>query len=397
MPVGPGGTPLTPLPRERGERPAAAERVSVIGAGPSGLACAIALARAKRPVVVFEAHETVGTRFHGDYQGLENWSDEQDVLSELADYGIAANFEHHPVRTGVAFDATGTRYDVGSPQPLYYLVRRGRDAGTLDTGLLAQARDLGVEVRFGERKATVEGRTVLAGGPRAADAIAVGYIFTTDMTDGCWICFDRELAPLGYAYLLVHGGRGTVASCMFSGFKREAEYLQRTVATFRERAGLRMSEPRPFGGYANLRLPRTAVQGGNLVVGEHAGFQDALAGFGMRYALRSGILAARSVIEGADYTVLWRTGLLPSLKASVSNRFLFNVTGEEGWRLMLDRLSRADTRAELRRLYRPSWWKTAVFPLAYWHFRKRLRDPSCNHVNCSCAWCRHVGLAPAAA
>ena len=34
------------------------------------------------------------------------------------------------------------------------------------------------------------------------------------------------------------------------------------------------------------------------VIGEQAGFQDALAGFGGRYALRSGTLAARRHTEG---------------------------------------------------------------------------------------------------
>src|SRR3546814_19988828 len=106
------------------------------------------------------------------------------------------------------------------------------------------------------------------------------------MPDGSWLILDNRLAPLGYAYLLIHGGRGTVASCLFTGFKRQAEYVERTVAAFRERVGLQMRNARSFGGFANFRLPRTAVQGGNPVIGKQAGFQAALAGFGMRYAFR---------------------------------------------------------------------------------------------------------------
>ena len=48
----------------------------------------------------------------------------------------------------------------------------------------------------------------------------------------------------------------------------------------------------PLVGSPNFQLPRTAFQGGHSVVGEQAGSQDALAGFGMRYAIRSGLLAA---------------------------------------------------------------------------------------------------------
>lgn len=370
--------------------------VTIVGAGPAGLGCAIALARAGRRVVVREWHANVGARFHDDFQGLENWSDEDDVLEELAAMGIDPGFDTHPVFHGVAFDAWGGHYRVGGDRPLYYLLRRGPGPGTLDTGLLRRARDLGVEIRFNDRARQAGDVAVLATGPRVADAIAVGYVFETGMTDGNWICFDNRLAPLGYAYLLIHGGRGTVASCMFTGFKHEAEYLARTVAMFRQRVGLRMRNPRAFGGFANFRLPRTAVQGGHLVIGEQAGFQDALAGFGMRYALRSGHLAARSLIEGTDYTRLWRRELLPQLRASVTNRFLFNTVGDRGWHWMLaHRLGGNQTRAQLRRLYQPSPLNGLLFPLARWRYRARLRDKSCDHVDCSCVWCRHG--APAAA
>ena len=382
-----------------GSRPAAssADVVTIVGADPAGLASAIVLALAGRSVVVREWHEVVGAHFHGDFQGLENWSEETDVLEELVANGIGAGFDRHPVCNGTAFDAGGARYDVESDKPLYYLVHRGSEPGSLDRGMLGQAREAGVEVRFGDRVSSLDHPAVLAIGPRVADAIAVGYVFETDMADGSWVCFDNELAPLGYSYLLTHGGRGTVASCMFTDFKREAECLTRTVAMFRDRVGLEMRDPRPFGGFANFRLPRTAVQGGHPVLGEQGGFQDALAGFGLRYALRSGILAARSLIEGVDYTRLWRAELLPLLRTSVSNRFLFNTFRDRGWRWMLKhRLSKGNVRAELRRLYQPSLPTRLLFPLALWRYRAPLRDRSCDHVDCSCVWCRCGGPALAA-
>ncbi len=361
----------------------------IIGAGPAGLACAIVLARAGWSVVVHDRRKRPGGRFHNDFQGLENWSSQTDILEELAQAGLDTTFDHVPVHHGTAFDAWGTAYPVRSEKPLYYLVRRGDGPGTLDQGLVSQARSLGVDVKFASPVEEGEAPAVLAIGPRRADVIAVGYVFETEAADGHWVCFDDALAPLGYAYLLISGGRGTVASCMFTGFKFQRASLRNTVAFFEARAGLSMINPRPFGGYGNVRLPRTAVQGGKLVIGEQAGFQDALAGFGMGYALRSGILAARSLLTGEEYTALWRRELQPLLQTSVANRYAFVLAGKWGRRLALSRLSTGDAREKLHRLYRPWWLSRLLFPLAVRRYRAPLKDASCDHIDCRCVWCEH--------
>ena len=363
--------------------------IEIVGAGPAGLACAIVLAKAGRRVIVREWHSDVGHRFHDDFQGLENWTDPQDVLAELAEAGIAADFAHHGVREGVAFDSQARPHAVTGSRPLFYLLRRGSATGTLDRSLLDQARAAGAEVRFNDRVETPSKHAVLAGGPRRADVIAVGYVFDTDMADGAWLAFGANLAPKGYAYLLVHGGRGTVASCMFTGFHDQAAYLSRTVAYFTRHAGLQMQNPRSFGGFGNVRLPRKAMQGGRPVIGEHAGFQDALAGFGLRYAIRSGRLAAKSLIHGNDYTKAWQYMLQPGLRAGVANRFLFNQTGPRGIDYLIGKLGRGNPGETLARAYGFSVARRVLFPLARYRYRAPLDDPSCSHHNCDCVWCQH--------
>ena len=104
------------------------EAIQIAGAGPAGLAAAITLAQADRQVVVHEARPHVGYRFGRDFQGLENWTSEQDVLEVLevlAEYGMTTEFRKLPGLTGTAFDAWGNEYHINSTKPIYYMVERG--------------------------------------------------------------------------------------------------------------------------------------------------------------------------------------------------------------------------------------------------------------------------------
>lgn len=365
------------------------EEFRIVGAGPAGLAAAITLARAGRRAVVHEAAAEVGSRFQGDHQGLENWTTEYDVLDDLRGQGIACNFAATPCQRGVAFDAWGTRYEIRGGCPLFYLVERGPGSGTLDSTLLAQARESGVEIRFNSRVRQIDGPGILAAGPRTADAIAVGFHFDTSMPDGWWVICDNDLAPQGYAYLLITNGRGTVKSCMFSGFKRESEYVARTVDRFQKLVGLEMKNPQPHGGAGNFRIPPSAYSGHHPVVGEQAGFQDTLWGFGIRFAIRSGILAARSLIDSSNYDARWRSELDPLLRTGVVNRALYGGLGNRGYMWFLRRVSGSnDVRGFLRRHYRPTLVKRLLYPWASFRVQSRRRDDTCNHVDCACVWCR---------
>ena len=362
--------------------------VQIAGAGPAGLAAAITLARAGRAVVVREAQPEVGYRFRRDLQGLENWTTDTDVLQVLEELGITTDFDRRGYRRGLCFDAKGRAYPIQSREPLFYLVERGPRPGSLDSAMLKQALALGVTVRFNDRVNTLEGEGILAIGPKAADAIAVGYHFDTDMDDGYWVICDDRLAPKGYAYLLVMGGRGTVKSCMFTGFKQEKECVERTVEAFRRRVGLRMFNARPHGGVGNFRIPRSALAGRHPVIGEQAGFQDTLWGFGMRIAIQSGVLAARSLLGRGDYNRLWRRELEPGLRTAVVNRAMYGLLGNTGYSLLLRRQSRNDAREFLTRQYRPTRLKQFLYPWARRRYHSRRHDESCDHMDCSCVVCR---------
>jgi len=363
--------------------------VEIAGAGPAGLAAAITLARAGREVVVYEAHKEVGHRFGGDFQGLENWTTDKDALSVLEGLGLATDFDAMPCHSGTFFDAAGKRHEINSGETLFYLLERGPGPGTLDSALLRQAQSLGVEVRFNSRLDQMAGEGILAAGPRAADAIAVGYHFETDMADGFWAICDNELAPQGYAYLLAMNGKGTVKSCMFSGFKQEKLYVQRTLEAFQRLVGFEMKNPRPHGGSGNFRIPESAYSGPHPLVGEQAGFQDTLWGFGMRLAISSGVLAAQSLLNGEDYDTLWQRELKPQMDASVVNRGLYSLMGNRGYSWCLQRLvSSTNLRKSLQQQYRHSLSKRLLAPWARRRYESQRKDVTCDHIDCHCIWCR---------
>lgn len=359
--------------------------LDIVGAGPSGLSAAIAASSRGAEVTVYEKRSEVGARFHGDFQGLENWTGSNDVLAELEAGGITVDFDHTPVYEIVCFDPGGATHTVRSAKPIFYLIRRGSEAGSLDQALKTQALNAGVTLRLGVRQRQIAHGGVVAEGPHRADVIATGYVFETDMANGCYAAVSDRLAPAGYSYLLIDQGRGTVAACQFDHFHDERQYLAATVDFFEREVGLRWHSARRFGGSGNFERVLRTVVGQRRYVGEAAGYQDALFGFGLRYALISGHLAGRASGAG-DVTDCEREEHLHGLNAaSICNRWLYQRLGDRGRGWVLKRIvAGRDPRRLLRRIYAPARWKSVI---AGWQPSKPLlREPA--HRDCDCTWCR---------
>ncbi len=359
--------------------------VEIVGAGPAGLSAALAAHAHGAVVTVFEKRLDVGARFHGDFQGLENWSSETDVLTELEQFGINTDFEYTPVYESICFDPDATPYEIHSSKPIFYLVHRGSGAGTLDQALKKQALDAGITIRFGHRQRHLSDGGVVAEGPHRANMIAAGYVFDTDMADGCYVVVDNRLAPAGYSYLLVSKGRGTVAACFTKHFHNERQFLDDTVSFFQRKLGLCWHSAKRFGGSGNYHLVQGAVTGNRLYAGESAGFQDALFGFGLRYALISGHLAGRANGSTSAYEQEWRSRLSGLNAASIFNRWVYERLGNRGLKFVLKHVvAKRDPRQLLHRIYEPALWATMV---SRWLSNRPLL-PECPLSNCDCTWCR---------
>jgi len=140
----------------------AMRRLAVLGAGLSGLTTAINLARERYDVDVYEKNKDVGTRFRGDLQGLENWSARKDILEELREMNIKANFDCDPF-SRVTLTTYSRTKEIVFKRPLFYLVKRGSFSGTIDYGLKAQALELSIKMHFEETRS-----------PNEVDIVATG-------------------------------------------------------------------------------------------------------------------------------------------------------------------------------------------------------------------------------
>src|SRR3989338_7396012 len=99
--------------------------IVIVGAGPAGLVSAINLAKAEYKVKVYEKNKEVEMKLNGDFQGLENWTSEEDVLESLKKMNIKINFPYSPRYSQEVYDSDLNKTTLKSKKPFYYLIRRG--------------------------------------------------------------------------------------------------------------------------------------------------------------------------------------------------------------------------------------------------------------------------------
>ena len=359
--------------------------IRIAGAGPAGLSAAITLARAGRAVEVHEARSDVGSRFTGDLQIIENSSEPEDVRDFLARAGIETNFYFRPVTEARFFDHRLNARQVKSSTPYGCFIRRGPFDGSLDRGLLAQALGAGAVVRF-ESRLDPGKADLVATGPASPDGLAREITFESDEPERVDVFFDHRLSPGGYSYLFILDGIGTFGTAIVSDFKRIDDYFEASLARALSASPARIDRNQKTGySYMNFHLKETAMIDGRSFAGEAAGFQDYLFGLGIRYALKSGWLAARAILEERSFDDLWRAELGAKQRTSLVNRFLYESGGNLGLSMFVRRAGRAsDFNAYLASWHRSAWWKRAVEPLVrrLWH-----HEGSCQHKP-GPHWCR---------
>lgn len=355
-------------PRSRFRSPVKSA-IRVLGAGPAGLAAAIVLARAGHSVEVFERRNDCGARFGGDLQGLETFSDGTSVLDELRDAGITIDFFHKPFERG--FQYNGRRADLHEfGAPAFYLVRRGTMADAIDQSLKRQALAAGVSLRFGTTLPEAHA-DILATGPRGQRPYAVckGVVFRTDAPDVAVALLDDAAGYKGYSYLLVSDGEGCLCTSLWADFDRVSHCLAEARRVLLARWPMTVQDERSVGGLVHFSGRPRWREGAALVVGEAAGLQDFLWAFGLRAALRSGVLAARSLVHGFDYAVAAEQVFRPLVRGGIVNRFLWEMGRVGRYAAPMAALRWRGAGRLMREFYSYNRMQRLLFPLARGYVR----------------------------
>jgi len=191
--------------------------------------------------------------------------------------------------------------------------------------LKKQAEKLGVKVHTNwKKKIKAE---VIATGSKEAKAIIYGRVYKGHFDPKkVKVFIDFETCPGGYVYLYPHSANKAsfVLGKLAASKTNIKKGLEKMLGKFENVLGLTESSLLyDFGKFADFKLPKTAIKKGSLYIGEAAGFQDPFLGFGMKYAIQSGYLASKAIVEKINYDKLWKAEFEHEIRRLLSLRQLF--------------------------------------------------------------------------
>jgi len=249
----------------------------------------------------------------------------------------------------------------------FRVVERGTASHTIDQAFKRMALESGVSIHYGVRRPP-EDCDIVAAGPKESSAVAYGEIFETTHRNIVAFQLNDKLAPGAYSYLIIIDGIGLICTCLWRKQRNSGRYLDETIAWYEQHYELNRKPIKRVGGKGDFGLPTKYMHEGRFYVGEAGGLQDFMWGFGMRYAITSGVLSAKAILGEFEYEKEVRNRLLPLVKASAINRFLMNRVGNRGFKMvanqwMRDQRRKGDGLSFMRWLYKPGLVRRALWPI----------------------------------
>lgn len=304
------------------------KQIVIVGAGLSGLAAASWLSNNGFRVRLIERGAGIG-HFRGqDFQIIRNYGKDAGFCDSLKQYKIDVGHKH-PVTKIIKHAPSGKSMSVvGNGEPLFYVVRRGKSADSIDNQIFSSIHKPNLSIQFNRNVHALSG-DIAATGPVSGNVFGCGYTFegVDANPEEIHLFLDNDYAPDGYIYIAPFGGGTSTIGAV--SFDLDVE-LKALLDRFLESNGVARvltegnSKKEFFSGYGYCNYPKTAEIKGKLITGAAGGFVEASRGFGIKYSILSGLLAARSIIEGKDYDSLWTAEFGEELKAGLYRHFMLS-------------------------------------------------------------------------
>lgn len=312
--------------------------IRIIGGGIAGLTAAINLSKAGIEVEVHERKTFCG-KHTNDFQFVENWIFDKDALNDLEAMDILVDFYYKPLFSHEFLSPSLKKFIGISSKPLMYLVKRGHSKDSIDQTLTRQASANGVKIIY-ESNLSISQADIVACGIKNPSFIAMGLKFPCNYPEKSIVLLDDTLSYKFYSYFIVNDQVGEIVCLNPIEMKDHKRRLDDTVDRFEKilKADIH-SRTEIFSAPVNFYFLKKANINKQYYIGEAAGFQDCLAGFGMLYAIKSGYLAAKSIIEDCDYDPLWREVMLKPMQISAVNRKLYEKLSNAGYEKLIDLLN----------------------------------------------------------
>jgi len=307
------------------------KEIKILGAGIAGLTAGIILAKNGYNVKIFEKRPNIGSYFEKDVHSIRNYLNNYDVLEKYKSIGITLKHAQ-PIFEEYRFAPSLKSLRIYSKEkPIFYNFIRGfKDNRSLDMQLLKTAKNLGVKILFNEKSKKNNKFNIIATGTKKITGVAFGKHYklnskTASNNQAVYYFLNEEYAPRGYIYVSPFFDEFSVVVTTTKKIKKSN--LQKNFNEFVKnnelvKGLLNQSTPQnEIFGSGFFDIPKTAVLNNNQIkIGEAAGFIDANTGFGVHYAIISGYLAARSLIEEKNYDTLWKKEIGEELKEGLQKR-----------------------------------------------------------------------------
>lgn len=333
--------------------------IKIAGAGIAGMSAAINIKKAGYNVVVFEKQSTVGGSRHGDYEGLDNWIFNSSMEDFFTSHGLNfKNLPAIPIHQFTVHLENRASSLVKSPQPFFYMVKRGSEQDSLDQHFYEQCKNAGVDFKFDTP--APDDFDIDSTGPSKVAAYIKGVNFKTTLKNQVHLLLGKKFAPKGYAYLIIMDGQATLATAYKKVKNENVDPLQNSIDYFNSKE-ISIPKENMFGSRGSFSINNMRTFKRPFRIGEAGGFQDYLFGFGMRMAMRSGLAAAYQITGEIKLTKTIMRDLNWKRNLSFINRFIYEKLNTNQLAMMADSFAAADEPLEL-------------LTQAYkWNFKKILR------------------------